>query len=132
LSTASDEEVAELERRWMDAWRRRERATCASLLADDFLLTSSRGVLMDKAQWLDGAMGLFKCDEFRWEELRARGVTDDVTIVHARTYQVASVGGRDWTGRFLLTDVWVRRKGRWVVVARHGTGPLPEGQDSAE
>lgn len=112
-----------LERSWMDAWQKKDRATCERILGDDFLLTSARGILMSKKEWLDAAMGPFVCDDFAWEEIKVRSF-GDVAIVHARARQQASVEGKDWSGVFLLTDVWVFRHGAWQVVSRHGTGPL--------
>ena len=114
-----------LEREWMEAWRLKDRATCERLLAEDFLLTSARGVLMPKSQWLAGAMGPFVCEAFAWDEILVRPF-GDVAIVHARARQRARVSDQDWSGLFLLTDVWVFRDGRWQVVSRHGTGPIPE------
>jgi uncharacterized protein DUF4440 len=46
FEAGQDAEIAESERAWMDAWLRRDRATCDRLLAPDFLLTSARGVLI--------------------------------------------------------------------------------------
>jgi ketosteroid isomerase-like protein len=121
----AETELPDLERAWMEAWRLKDRATCDRLLAEDFLLTSARGVLMPKSQWLDGAMGPFVCEAFAWEEILVRSF-GEVAIVHARARQRAQVSGQDWSGTFLLTDVWAYRGGRWQVVSRHGTGPLPE------
>jgi ketosteroid isomerase-like protein len=123
----AERDLPDLERAWMEAWRLKDLATCASLLADDFLLTSARGVYMSKSQWLEGAMGLFVCEAFEWEEIRVRAF-GDVGIVHARARQRAHVGGQDWSGLFLLTDAWAYRGGKWQVVSRHGTGPLSEKQ----
>lgn len=117
-------DVAALEHQWMDAWCRKDRDTCERLLADDFLLTSARGVLMSKSEWLTNAMGLFVCDAFHWETLQVRPLTPDVAVVHARTRQEARLGEQAWSGVFLITDVWAMRHGRWQVVARHGTGPV--------
>jgi len=113
-----------LEARWMQAWLDRDRATCEAILGDDFQLTSARGVLIDKPAWLDAAMGPIRGTSFTWDDVRVRPF-GDVAIVHARTRQQASVGDQDWSGVFLVTDVWVLRDGRWQVVSRHGTGPLP-------
>lgn len=125
----TDVDVAAREREWMEAWCRKDRETCERLLGDDFLLTSARGVLMSKADWLAGAMGPFVCDAFHWEEIQVRPLTADVAVVHARTTQRARVGTQDWSGVFLITDIWVKRKEQWQVVARHGTGPLREEAD---
>jgi len=117
-------EIQALERRWMQAWVESDLDTCATVLADDFLLTSARGVLMPKDAWLANAGSVFKCTEFEWLELMVRPF-GDVAVVHGRSRQKASVGEQDWSGLFLLTDVWARRGDRWQVVARHGTGPIP-------
>jgi len=101
------------------------RATCDRILGEDFLLTSARGVLMSKEQWLAGAMGPFVGEAFDWEEIRVRPF-GDVAVVHSRARQRASIAGQDWSGVFLLTDVWVFRDNRWQVVSRHGTGPIAE------
>ena len=109
----------------MQAWVCKDRAVCESILAEDFLLTSARGVLMPKADWLAAAMGSFNCNKFVWEQLAVRPF-GDTAIVHGRARQQASVSGQDWSGLFLVTDIWVNRNGHWQVVSRHGTGPLPE------
>lgn len=116
-------EIQRLERRWMQAWVEGDQATCASILADDFVLTSARGVLMPKAEWLAKAATVFRCSAFEWLELLVRPL-GEVAVVHGRSRQQATVGGQDWSGVFLTTDVWVHREGAWQVTARHGTGPL--------
>jgi ketosteroid isomerase-like protein len=125
MESSAQSEIAALEREWMAAWISRDRAVCDRILGDDFILTSARGTLMSKLEWLAGAMGPIVGQSFDWDELQVR-LFGDAAIVHARTRQSASVAGQDWSGQFLLTDVWVRRAGRWQVVSRHGTGPLSE------
>ncbi len=126
MTTSAEMEIPLLEQAWMTAWVERDLATCERILADDFMLTSARGVLMSKREWLAAAMSTFSCTAFIWEELLVRpfGLADDMAIVHGRSTQQASVAGRDWSGVFLVTDVWARRNGQWQVVSRHGTGPL--------
>lgn len=125
IASKAELQIPILERSWMEAWRRKDRAVCDQILAEDFLLTSARGVLMTKKEWLDSAMGTYTCEDFVWEEIRVRPF-GDVAIAHAKARQKASVAGKDWSGVFLLTDVWVRKNGNWQVVSRHGTGPLSE------
>ena len=117
-------EIARLEDEWMKAWVRKDMAACDRILADDFLLTSARGVLMPKTDWLANAAWTFHCERFAWEDIRVRLLGDDVALVHGRSQQQATVAGQDWSGLFLTTDVWALRDGRWQVVTRHGTGPL--------
>jgi Domain of unknown function (DUF4440) len=120
-------DVSALEHAWMRAWRERDRSTLERVLADDFVLTSATGEVIDRARWLELATGRFVCEEFVWRELRVRplGAARDVAVVHGRSWQIARVDGRDWSGTFLITDVWVLRDGAWRVAARHGSGPIP-------
>jgi cbb3-type cytochrome oxidase subunit 1 len=116
--------LPELERDWMNAWIAKDRVTCEEILDAEFLLSSARGVLIRKAEWLAGAMSAFSCEEFEWKEVLVRPF-ESVALVHSTIRQVASVGGQDWSGVFMLTDAWVLRGNHWKVVSRHGTGPLP-------
>ena len=116
-------ELPQLERAWMSAWIAKDRETCDRILDDEFLLSSARGGLMKKPEWLAGAMGPFNCERFDWQEVLVRPF-GDIAIVHSTINQCASVGAQDWSGVFMLTDVWALRATGWKVVARHGTGPL--------
>lgn len=124
MDTSVRTEIEARERQWMQAWVDKDLDTCASILADDFVLTSARGVLMPKRDWLAKAGSVFDCSAFEWLDLLVRPF-GDVAVVHGKSCQAASVGGQDWSGVFLTTDIWVRRDGTWQVVARHGTGPIP-------
>lgn len=121
-------ELPKLEREWMNAWIVQDRAVCDRILDDEFLLSSALGRLMSKPEWLAGATGQFKCESFDWQEILVRSF-GEFAIVHSKTRQKASVGGKDWSGVFMLTDVWIVRGSDWKVVTRQGTGPLPETTD---
>ncbi|HJW08648.1 MAG TPA: nuclear transport factor 2 family protein [Holophagaceae bacterium] len=121
--TARDVEAAE--RAWMSAWLGKDVETCRGILDEGFVLTSATGVLMGKAEWLEKATGAFSATEFRWLSILVRKLAPDVAVAHVKSSQIATVHGRDWSGVFLMTDVWVRRAGIWKVTARQGLGPLP-------
>jgi ketosteroid isomerase-like protein len=123
MDASASTEIEALERKWMQAWVDGDIAACASILADDFVLTSARGTLMPKEAWLSNVGSVFKCAAFEWQELLVR-TFDNFAVVHGRSRQEASVGRQDWSGVFLTTDVWARRGDNWQVVARHGTGPI--------
>lgn len=125
MAESVEQDIQRLEREWMAAWVARDRAACERTPADDFMLTSARGILMPKNDWLAAAMSSFVCTAFDWEELLVRPF-GDAALVHGRARQQASVAGQDWSGVFLVTDVWVRRNSQWQVVSRHGTGPLSQ------
>ena len=119
----SEAEIIYREKEWMDAWIAKEISTIRDILSDDFLLSSARGNLMSKEEWISNASGPFSCKAFTWKEIKVR-TYGNTAIVNATIKQEASVGEKDWSGIFTLTDVWVRQNGKWQVVSRHGTGPL--------
>jgi len=117
--------LPKLSREWMDAWVNVDLAACDRILDADFVLSSARGVLMDRNEWLEMAAGPFAGDSFEWLEMIVRPY-DNFAIVHSKTFQKANVNGEDWSGKFLLTDVWILREDGWKVLSRHGTGPFRE------
>lgn len=121
--TGRDVEAAE--RAWMSAWLQKDIRACDAILDDAFVLTSATGRLIGKADWLEKATASITASEFNWLSIVVRAIAPDVAVAHVRSTQTASVDGKDWSGLFLMTDVWVRRAGRWRVTARQGLGPLP-------
>jgi ketosteroid isomerase-like protein len=124
-SITYEDEILRREKEWMNAWIEKDRTTLMEILSDDFLLSSARGNLMDKEEWLVNALGPFTCRTFTWKETKVR-LYDTTAVVNALVEQEANVGTKDWSGTFLLTDVWVKQEDKWRVVSRHGTGPLAE------
>ena len=118
-------EVEAAEKAWMNAWLKKDIQLCNDILDDSFVLTSATGVLIRKSEWLEKATGAFAATEFNWLSIVVRNIASDVAIAHVKSSQVATVYGKDWSVVFLMTDVWVRREGKWRVVARQGLGPLP-------
>ena len=53
--------------------------------------------------------------------------TGGVALANVWYHQQATVRGGDWSGDFLMSDLWVRRDGRWQVVARHASWLKPAG-----
>jgi hypothetical protein len=119
-----ESEIISREKEWMDAWIAKDVSVFRDILSDDFLLSSARGNLMEKTEWINNASGPFTCKSFIWKEIKVR-TYGNAAVVNATVEQVASVGEKDWSGFFMLTDVWVHQNGKWQVVSRHGTGPLP-------
>ena len=48
-------------------------------------------------------------------------VYGETAVMRSHYKQHATVQGKDRSGELLLTDVWVKRDGRWQVVARHSS-----------
>jgi hypothetical protein len=120
--------LTELQHRWMEAWRRRDRDTLELILAHDFALTVSTDPAkpIARADWLRLALGPYRCDSFTYQSMTVR-VLGSLAIVASRYRQQASVGDADRSGEFFLTDVWRRTEASWQVVARYSSFPEPPG-----
>ena len=117
-----EETLIELQNDWMDSWRRDDRARLEELLAPEFTLTSARSDrIVDRAAWLR-LLDQVKAESFEYSDFLVH-VFGDAAVVKSRLSQVATVAGQPWNETFMLTDVWVRRNGRWQVVARHSSTP---------
>jgi len=120
--TDDEQTLVQLQNDWMDAWRRLDYPRLEEILAPEFTLTSARtDQLVERDQWmrfLDQARN----ESFAYSDYRI-DVFGDAAVVRSRMRQVATVGDQRWDDTFLLTDIWIRRNGRWQVVARHSSTP---------
>ena len=119
-------EIRRREHEWMDAWLRKDMQAAADILADEFTLTSSlsTGELTTKAQWLAGAGQTHIARSFHFDRIDVH-VYGDAALARIWYHQEAVVRGNDWSGSFLMSDLWVRRDGRWQVAARHASWLKP-------
>jgi ketosteroid isomerase-like protein len=113
-----------LEAQWMDAAKAQDRARLEEFLAPEYVLTIAvlgRPLIhMSRADWLDAA---YKIEAYEFKELVAKRFGTDVVVVTSYYTQKAIVNGRDRSGDFFLTDVWVRDGKRWRVAWRHSSEP---------
>jgi ketosteroid isomerase-like protein len=115
-ATTDREQILQLERDWAQSVVTKDVAANERLIADDYLGTEPDGKRVKKAD----VIAEVKTDE---PLLSNRLNEDDVTI---RFYGQTAVvnGSENWkrksdgkTGRWIWTDVFVKRNGKWQVVA---------------
>jgi hypothetical protein len=99
--------------RWSDAILRRDRAAADALLADGYVLTSAGGVApnVPREAWLD-ALGHIDTRSLRTEIIEER-ILGTVAVVASRLHWDASMGDRDLTGEYAMTDIFVRDENSW-------------------
>jgi hypothetical protein len=117
LAAATDrEQILQLERDWTQSFVTMDVAANERIIADDYLGTEPDGKRVKKADMI----GEVKTGEAL---LSNRLNEDDVTI---RFYGETAVvnGSESWkrksdgkTGRYIWTDVFAKRTGKWQVVA---------------
>lgn len=109
-----------LERRWMEATKSQDVAALKRIIADDFTLAGQppAGIQLDQTGYFNSALKDWKLSTYSFDRLTVR-LYGETAVVSALFKQQASVAGQDWSGDFLITDVWVKQGKRWRVVARH-------------
>lgn len=120
--TSDEDWVVAAEREWADAVKTRDRARAEQILADEFVLTgpatqrlSTRRVTT-KGVWLD-TLARLEVRHFDLIEPRVL-MHGDTAVVNLRASIDWSLGERKLPSDYLLTDVWIKRDGRWQVVLR--------------
>ena len=128
--TPDGEYFAGLEQRWMDALAAKDRATLEELLASEFSIigvgSTPQDLTTDRQSWLD--VGLKRpFPKHAVSNVTVTMLGDVAVVQHVLTgdYPPQSMTAEGGNLTFLITDVWVRRAGRWQVVTRHSSLPLP-------
>ena len=124
-SAAAIEHVLHLNQQISDGLRKHETAALGTLLADDFVFTTSRG-RWGKERWLANVARWQYSDEFLDIDPRDYG---SVVVLHAHLIIRATLDGQDRSGEQYLTDIWAHRDNRWQLVARQWTAVDAAGRE---
>jgi ketosteroid isomerase-like protein len=117
--TKDETTLIALERQWCEAYKQRDTKTLARLLADDFIYTSEEGQVQNKAQYLDSILK-DNVIAYTLEDVRARAYgTTGIVTAHSNWKYTSD--GKEASGDFRSTDVFVKQHGQWRAVASHET-----------
>jgi ketosteroid isomerase-like protein len=118
----AEQVLARLERGLIEAVRDRNLDWLERHLAEEFTLTTGRpgAEVRSRREWLDVTRDRYEIESFEFVEVEVR-VYGHVAVVASRYRQKARLDDLDRSGTYLVTDVWLRRGGRWQLVTRHST-----------
>ena len=122
--TAAD--IRAQEAAWEQAFKTGNHAFLRSLLAPEFRLMrveNGKVLMTSRAQWFAN-LGSYTFHEFeaRVVDVAAAGNTAVATV--EGHWKVGMKGRGIREKNFILSDTWVRRRGKWQVLYRHSTpGP---------
>ena len=116
----NDEQIIkQLEQEWADALLKRDQAAIDRITSADWVLTDPKGRLIAKAQAdADLKSGTVKFESIKLDELKVR-VYSDAAVVHGLETRKSSYKGKDTSGQYRFTDVFVKRNGHWQAIATH-------------
>jgi uncharacterized protein (TIGR02246 family) len=120
--TRAEQEVRKLERQWLDAYEQNDPEAMDRIVADDFTITFPNGAMQSKPQLMAMVRAPRQASQpdmrFHTEDVRSRAYGDTVILI-GRVVTEYVRDGKAVTERSRYTDTYVRRKGRWQVVASH-------------
>ena len=117
--------LMQMERNWGKAIVDRKIAKIREIVAPDVLLTTPEGTVQsledDLAELQSGA---FIAELYDSYDMKVK-LYGDCAVVTGRTKLKGKYKGQDVQDQFRWTDTFVRRKGRWQIVASQAT-PVPK------
>lgn len=118
----SDEQaLTKIENDWGDALLKQDVATVERFEAPEYMSTSPSGELSDRAQGLaELKSGAIKFESLKLDDLKVR-VFGDTAVVYGLDTEKSSYKGKDTSGQYRWTDVFVKRNGVWQAVSSHAS-----------
>ncbi len=116
-----EQELMQIEREWVQISVNHDASALDRIEADDFIYTGVDGTLVTKAQDIsDITSGNLTAESANIEEMKVR-VYGDTAVVIGRLTTKGQYKGKDFSGQYRFTDVFVKRNGKWQAVASHAS-----------
>ena len=114
------QELRNLERRWQEALTQRDVTMLDRLMAEDYVLTTVSGEVVNKLRVLEEVKSSNATAEVRNTDVAVR-VYGDVAIVTGLVLISGRFNNQDVSTRSRYLKVYVKRQGQWRVVAAQAT-----------
>ena len=119
----NSQQVRLLERAWLDAYEKNDAKVMDEIVADDFVITFPDGAMQTKSQIL----AMIKVPrqpgrptpKFHTEDVQARVYGNTVILMGRVVTEWQRDGQTQSKEQQRYTDTYVKRNGRWQVVASH-------------
>jgi ketosteroid isomerase-like protein len=108
-----------MEKTWTDAIAKKDLAAVGLILADDYMIIDDEGLVRDRAATLtrlksaDNDISTAVVDELKVK------LYGNVAVVTGRQTEKSVEKGKNTSGSYRYTDVWVNRGKGWQVVNTH-------------
>jgi ketosteroid isomerase-like protein len=91
------------------------------LLGDDYIYTNQDAVVRTKAEMVSAYdSGKLKYESVKFDEIKVHAY-GDTAVVTGRSTAKGQDNGKDFSGQYRYTRVYVKRQGRWQLVATQST-----------
>ena len=120
-ATSAENEIRKLEEARNQAILHGDVGALDRMTSDDYTFITLRGEMRTKAEILKGfASGSFHYESREISDLKVR-VYGDTAIVTGRSVQKGMENGKDYSGGYWFTRVYVKQNGHWLTVALQTT-----------
>ena len=112
--------LLQIERDWANAWQKGDVAFLEKTLGKDWILNADGQVSSKKQSLADIKGKVLKFESMVLSDMKAI-VIGEVAIVSGLGTEKSSYKGKDISGKYRWTDIFVKRDGRWQCVVTHST-----------
>ena len=114
--------IRTLELKWVDAYKQRQIAAVAALLAEDYVITLEDGSTYGKVGFISYNAGPLRVDIADLTDVKIH-MHENIAVVTAGYHERGEFGGKSYDYHDRLTDVWMKTGGKWQLIASHYSVP---------
>ena len=116
-----EQTLTRIEHELLDSLLKGDPAAFDRYLADTFTFTGPDGMVEDKARTIaDLKSGDLKFTSSKLDDMKVQSYGSTAVVTYGSTDQ-GSYKGKDISGRFRWTDVFMKRNGQWKLISGHGS-----------
>ena len=124
-ATSEEDQIKRLEQDWAQATIKSGAAAVDQYEADDIITTDPSGRVTNKAQdKTDLSSGDLKLQSMELSDVKVH-VYGNTSVAAGTNSLKGTYKGQDISGKYRFTDTWVKRNGKWQVVASQGVKVQP-------
>ena len=112
-----EDKLIQLDKAWTSAELKGDKKAAGEIVADDYVGTTQRGEIENKTQYLAGVVP--NADMVKSDDYKVTIYGNTAVMTHRGTVS----GVRNM--QFRSTHVWMKRGGKWQIVAHHGSPVTP-------
>ena len=112
-----EDQLIRLDKAWTHAELKGDKKAVGAMIADDYVGTTQRGAIENKTQYLASVVP--NADMVKADEYKVTIYGNTAIMTHRGTVS----GVRNI--QFRSTHIWMKRGGKWKIVAHHGSQIAP-------